>query len=63
MKILYRTPKIIDVFVQDTETPQHGWGKWSKFRIYEKNKQKKVILLDGNRLSNEDMQSLMERLS
>lgn len=62
MKILYRTPYLVDVFLDDDETPEHGWGKWSKFRIYNKRGEKKLIFLDGNPLSIEDFNSLLEQV-
>ncbi len=60
MKLLFRTPKIVDVFLDDDITPQHGWGNWSKFHIHTINGQKKLILLAGNSLSNADFQKLKE---
>jgi hypothetical protein len=52
----------VDVFLDDDETPEHGWGKWSKFRIYNKRGEKKLIFLDGNPLSIEDFTSLLEQV-
>lgn len=58
MKIVYRTPKIIDVFLDDDVSEKHGWGKWSKFHIHKN----KLIFIGGNPLSAEDFNSLKERV-
>lgn len=63
MKILHRTPKIIDVFLDDDVTPEHGWGRWSKFRLHETNRGLRLIWLGGNALSTQDFETLSKELS
>lgn len=63
MKVLFRTPKIIDVFLDDDVNPRHGWGRWSKFHVHRQRGQLKLIMLDGNPLSNEDFVKLQEELN
>lgn len=62
MKIIYRTPKIIDVFLDDDVNPKHGWGRWSKFHIHKVKGEVKLILLAGDSMANADFQQLIKEV-
>lgn len=58
MKLMFRTPKIVDVFLDDDVTEKHGFGRWSKFCI----QGERLILLAGNALSDSDFKELKSTL-